>query len=174
MLAYNGHEHEVIRIRTVKVLEVGKLDALPHAEQVCSRAEAVHHHPSVASIECRDLLAAASASQSVLNVCPRSNDRAEDHQAKGEQSHWCDVSAKPDDLTICNENNCQILEDGIDGNAEILQRLGRGIDHADKEEGDWKPLLGLFCVEVAELSISNKLQCLDSHDTDNTLLPVRH
>lgn len=37
-------------IRTVKVLEVGQLDALAHAEHVGRGAQAVDHHPDVTSI----------------------------------------------------------------------------------------------------------------------------
>ena len=41
---------------TVKVLEVGELDALAHAEHVGSGAEAVDHHPEIARVQGCDLV----------------------------------------------------------------------------------------------------------------------
>lgn len=79
---------------TVKVLEVGELYALPHAENVGSRGKAVEGHPEVSSVEGRDSVLGSIgdvvAGQGVLDISPRGHDGAEHHQAEGAQSHGCD------------------------------------------------------------------------------------
>jgi len=138
--------------RTVKVLEVGQLDALAHAEDVGSTAEAVHGHPDVARVEGRDLVAgsrAGVAGKSVLDVCPRGNDGRENHETKGEEGDSSDVAAEPQNLAVCDQDDGQVLENGVDGNGQVLQGLGRGVDHADEEERDGEPLLRFIAVEVS-------------------------
>jgi hypothetical protein len=38
---------------TIEILEVGQLNALPHAQNVGGSAEAVEHHPEVTSMQSR-------------------------------------------------------------------------------------------------------------------------
>lgn len=53
MAIQSQHVHMLMYaiVLTVKVLEVGQLDALPHAQDVGSSAEAVEHHPEIASVQ---------------------------------------------------------------------------------------------------------------------------
>ena len=83
------------------------------------------------------------------NVRPRSNDGAKDHEAEAQQGHACDGSAEPQHLAVCDQDDGQVLENGVDGNGQVLQGLGRGVDHADEEERDGEPLLRFVAVEVS-------------------------
>ena len=168
-----------MRTLTVKVLEVGELDALAHAQHVRGRAEAVDQHPHVARVESRNLVGSLTSQsisgvgrECVRDVRPCSNDRAEDHQAEAQQGHACNGSSKPQHLAVCDQNNRQILEDGVDGDAEELQGLAAGVDHADQQEGDGEPFSRLVGVEVAELCNAHSLECLDCDDADNALYDV--
>jgi hypothetical protein len=70
----------------------------------------------------------------MLNVCPSRDDGTQDHQSEREKSHWCDGATKPKDLAVCDQNNRQILEDGVDGDREVFESFGTGIDHSDQED----------------------------------------
>ena len=70
--------------------------------------------------------------QCVLNICPGSDDRAKDHQAEREKSHSCHRAAKPQDLTVGNQYDRQILEDSVDWNRKVLEGLGASINHNDE------------------------------------------
>lgn len=178
--------------RTVKVLEIRKLDTLAHAKSVRGSAKAVAHHPNIAGVQGRDLISGSIAAlKSVCDIGPRSNDRAENHQAEGEKSHGRDGTAEPEDLTVGNEDDSQVLEDGIDGNREELKSLCAGVDHANKEERDGEPYYQrdlVHCVKMvdeivdviltfpglilAEVTVSDKfrrLASLNGDDTDNRL-----
>lgn len=131
-------------VLTVEILEVGQLDSLPHAQHVRGRAKAIEQHPQIASIQSRygvggfraDL---PNATQSVLDICPSGDDGADYHQSEGEESHGRDGAAKPEDLAICNQNDGQVLEDGVYWNGEELEGFGAGVDHANEEERDGEP-----------------------------------
>jgi hypothetical protein len=148
--------------RTVKVLEVGQLDALAHAEHVGRGAQAVDHHPDITSIQSGNLATGiAAALNGVLNVGPSGDDGAENHQTEGEEGHVGDGATEPEDLTIGDQDNGQVLEDGIDGDGEELEGLGAGVDHADQQESDGEPyqrrkitcqLKFLECFEVFQSS----------------------
>ena len=130
------------RRHTVKVLEVGQLDPLAHAEHIGGCAHAVDHHPDVASVQSRDLhRSVAAALDGVLDVGPSGNDRTEDHQTKGEQGHASDRAAKPEDLTVRDEDDGQVLEDGIHGDRKELEGLGAGVDHADQQKSNGEPYI---------------------------------
>jgi hypothetical protein len=155
-------------IRTVKVLEVCQLDALAHAEDVTGAAEAVQSHPDVTRVQGRNLVVggrARVAGKSVLDVCPCSDQRRENHEAKGEESGSGDAAAEPQNLTVGDEDDGQVLEDGVDGDGEVLQGLGRGVDHADEKEGDGEPCGGsksaavLLREEIFETYISLLRRC---------------
>jgi hypothetical protein len=142
---------EKSKIRTVKVLEVCQLDALAHAEDVTGAAEAVQGHPDVPRVQGGDLVAggrARVAGQSVLDVCPCSDEGREDHETKGEEGGSGDTAAEPQNLTVGDQDDGQVLEDGVDGDGEVLQGLGRRVDHADEEEGDGEPCGGSELVLV--------------------------
>lgn len=127
-------------VRTIKVLEVGQLDALAHAEHVGRCAQAVDHHPDVASVESGNLAAGITAAlNGMLDVGPGGDDGAENHQAEGEKGHVGDRATEPEDLTIGDQNDGQILEDSVDGDGEELEGLGAGVDHADQQKGNGEP-----------------------------------
>ena len=75
----------------------------------------------------------------MLNVCPSCNNGAEDHQTEREERHGGDGTAKPEHLTICDQDNGQILEDGVDRNREEFERPSTCVNHTDEEESDGKP-----------------------------------
>lgn len=161
---------------TVKVLEVRELYPLPHAQNVACGAEAIEKHPDVSSIERRDLLARLATRRSppvrlkrMLDIRPRRNDTAKHHQAKAEQSHAGHAAAEPEHLAISDQDDCQVLEDGVDGDAEELERFAAGVDHADEEERDGEPFSGFVGVEVAEAGEAKELEGLDCHDADDAL-----
>lgn len=135
----------------------------------------------------------------MLNVGPRGNDGAENHQTEGEEGHVGDGATKPEDLTVGDQNDGQVLEDGIDGDGQELEGLGAGVDHADQQKGNREPyqrertmlvkilivapdckidwnrgeyhtLLGLVGVEVTVGNQTHRLARLDGKDTDNGLL----
>lgn len=131
-------------ILTVKILEVGQLDALAHAQDIGGGAEAVEHHPEIAGIQGRNgiggrLRGLCSGGKSMLDVCPGRYDGAEDHQAKREQGHGCDGASEPEHLAVGNYDDGEILENGIHRNGEELDGPGTRVDHADEEEGDGEP-----------------------------------
>lgn len=75
----------------------------------------------------------------MLNVCPSCNNGTKNHQAEGEEGHRCDRTAEPEHLAVCDQDDGQILEDGIDGDREKLERPGTCVDHTDEKESDGKP-----------------------------------
>jgi len=127
---------------TVKVLEVGQLDALLHTQDVGCSAQAVEHHPQVSSMQSRNSVSVgrlSHAGQSVLDVCPCGNDGAQDHQSEGEKCHRCHCATEPKDLSVCDQDDGQVLEDGVDGNREEFHRPCARVDHADEEERNREP-----------------------------------
>lgn len=77
--------------------------------------------------------------KSMLDVCPSRDDRTQDHESEGEKGHWCDRAAEPKNLAVCDQDNRQILEDGVDGNRQKFESFCTGIDHSDEEYGYWEP-----------------------------------
>jgi hypothetical protein len=146
------------KIRTVKVLEVCQLDALAHAEDVAGTAEAVQGHPDVTGVQGGNLVVggrARVAGKSVLNVCPCSNERRENHETKGKECSSGDAAAEPQYLTVGDQDDGQVLENGVDGDGEVLQGLGRGVDHADEEKRDGEPCSG----SESAMVLSQQVEC---------------
>lgn len=164
---------------TVKVLEVCELDALAHAEHICGGAEAVDQHPDVAGVQGCNLVGCLASKaitgvrrERVRDIGPRSDDRAENHQAEAQQGHAGDGATEPEHFTVCDKNNCQVLKDGVDRDAEELQCFAASVDHADEQERDREPLACLVGVELAEFRNTHDLECLDCDDADNALCCV--
>ena len=87
-------------MRTVKIFEIGELNTLAHAENIGCCAEAVDQHPDVACVESGDLFGGFDAGstvglQSVLDISPRCNNGAENHQSEREEGHGSDASTEP-------------------------------------------------------------------------------
>ena len=72
---------------TIKVFEVGQLDAFAHAEDVGGRAQTVYQHPHVPCIESGDFGGGFSTRmpvvvQRMLYVCPCGNDAGQDDESE--------------------------------------------------------------------------------------------
>jgi hypothetical protein len=65
-------------------------------------------------------------------IGPRRDDRAQDHEAEGKQSHGCDLATKLQHSATRNNNNSQILEDGVDWNRQKLESFVAGVNYADE------------------------------------------
>jgi len=74
-----------------------------------------------------------------LDIGPGGDDGGEDHEAEGDKGHGGDGPAEPEDFAVGDQDNGEVLEDGVDGDGEELQGFGAGVDHADEEEGDGEP-----------------------------------
>jgi hypothetical protein len=127
---------------TVIVLKVHLLNDLAHAENIRRSAHNVHAHPRVAGIESRQGargIERVHAIKSGLNISPGSNDGAEHHQTEREKGQGSDAAAEPENFAVGDHDDGQVLEDGVDGNREVLQRLGASVDHANEEQRDREP-----------------------------------
>ncbi len=122
---------------TVKIFEVGQLDAFAHPEHVGRAAEAIEQHPHVPGVQSGDTSVGlgagvpAEALHRVLDICPGGDDGAENHEAEGEEGHSRNGAAEPEDFAVGDQDDGQVLEDGVDGNGEELKGFGTGVDHAD-------------------------------------------
>ena len=71
---------------TVKVLKVSQLNPLPHSQGKGRSAETVDQHPNVSGIQSRDLFSRTGTTlKGMLDIGPRSNNRAENHETKREK-----------------------------------------------------------------------------------------
>ena len=100
--------------------------------------------------------------QSSGDVRPGSNDGRQDHQGKGEESEHGHASSEPNDLAICNEDNGKILEDGVDGNVEVLECLGSSPDRENKQGRDGSPCSCVAITPLAQFDESGALCCDDT------------
>ena len=107
--------------------------------------------------------------QSVLNVRPCRDHRTQYHQAEAQQLHTRHAASEPEDLAVCDEDDGQVLEDGVYRDGEELESFGRGVDHANEEQRDGKPFAGLVDVEVAEGDEGGLFAALNRDDADNAL-----
>jgi len=166
---------------TIKILEVGELDALAHSKNIGSGTEAVGKHPRITGIEMRDLGVAVGRVEvrdGVLDISPGSDERREYHKSEREQRHASYGATEPENFAVGNDDDGQVLEDGVNGNGQELDGPSARVDHADKEERDGKPTSGDIGVEVAVCNDTGRLATLDSRDTNNRLdeleMPFSH
>ena len=130
--------------RTVKIFEIGQLYSLSHAQDIGRGTEAVEKHPHVPSIKRGDLSRSFGAGvaikmQCMLNIRPCCNYGTQDNKTKGEECQSCHGSTEPQYLSIGGDYDGQVLENGEDGNGEVLKSFCASIDHSDQKEGDGKP-----------------------------------
>lgn len=141
---------QVVVEHGIPILEVHLLDDLAHAQQITRSEKDVKSHPRVTGVESSHLVSTVGAGageggagtvggERVLDIGPGGDDGGEDHEAEGEEGGWGDGAAEPEDLSVCDDDDGQVLEDGVDWDGKELECLGGGVDHADEEEGDWKP-----------------------------------
>lgn len=120
----------------------------------------------------------------MLDISPSSNHRAENHESKRKEGRCSDASSKPQNLSVCNDDDCQVLENGVDWDRKELEGLGAGVDHTNQKEGDGEPCiraisnqgcsgeaalrtcLRLFCVKWCQ--VCDHTQLLADHDSNNT------
>jgi hypothetical protein len=162
--------------RTVKILEVGQLDSLAHAKNVGRRRQAVDHHPDVTGVEGAQRGSSLGRIMTVgtdggIDIGPGGDNRRQNHQSEGEQRQASDRAAEPENLTVGNQDDGQVLKDCVHGDREVLYRLGAGIDHRNQEKGDREPFPRLVHFEVPERDRSHRLRALDS-DNANDILRV--
>ena len=77
--------------------------------------------------------------QRVLDIAPRRDDGGEHDESEGEERHGRDAAAEPEDLAVGDQDDGQVLEDGVDGDGEVFDCPGCCVDHGDEEEGDGEP-----------------------------------
>lgn len=73
----------------------------------------------------------SEAHKSMLDIRPGRNHGAENHQAEGEKCHSCNSATEPENLSVSNQDDSQILEDRVDRDGEILQSFCARIYRAD-------------------------------------------
>lgn len=120
---------------TIEILEVRQLNPLPHSQHERRRAQTIDTHPHIPRMQRLQLITCDRtipiATKSMLNIGPSRDHTRQNHQPKREQSHPGDRAAKPKDLTVCDEDDGHVFEDGVDWNGEVLDRFGTGVDHRD-------------------------------------------
>ena len=75
----------------------------------------------------------------MLDVGPCCDDRGEDHQAEGEERHAGHAAAEPKHLAVGDQDDGQVLEDGVDWDGKELNGFAAGVDHSDQKERDGEP-----------------------------------
>lgn len=125
---------EVVVVHGVQVGKVKIFNALAQEEDKASVGQAVAKHPKVADVktaEERNSLSRGFGGSlgSDGKIGPSSDNRGKDNDDKGEESERSDLTTKPNDFTVSNEDDSDILKDGEDWNGEVLHGLGRGVNH---------------------------------------------
>lgn len=110
-----------VRLLTVPVLELQLVNSLAHAQDVSRSANDVASHPKVSSGERSNIVGISITGHGTLNISPSGDHGAQYHKEEGRQRYRSDLAAKDPDLSICNGNDGQVLEDGIDWHGQILQ-----------------------------------------------------
>lgn len=166
----NGNGQQVVVEGGVKVAKVGQLDSLSHVQHKRRTGKAVGQHPEVANVESGHGVGSVSRhGNGSRDITPSSNDGGHDHEHEGAECHAGDASAKPQNLTVGDQDNRQVLENGVDGDRQKLQSLGRGVDHDHKQQSNGEPLLGLVRVERSELAQPKRLTNGNGSQTHNAL-----
>jgi hypothetical protein len=75
----------------------------------------------------------------MLNICPSSNHRAKNHESEREECRGRNASSEPQDFSVCNDNDGQVLENRVNRDGKELERFRAGIDHTNEKKGDWEP-----------------------------------
>lgn len=139
----NGDGQQVVVVGGVEVLEVGQLDSDSHGQDESGTGETVGKHPEVAGVHGSGILSGPGS----RGVTVTSQDGGEDHQEERTQNHVGDLSTEPQDLTVSDQDDGQVLEDSVDRDRQALQSSGASVDHGNKHKNDRHPLLGLILVE---------------------------
>ncbi|KAI6768093.1 hypothetical protein HG530_006102 [Fusarium avenaceum] len=129
------------------------VDDLAHAQNIRGRTEDVHGHPEVTGVQGSKRIGIASGGtvvtrNSALDISPSSNHGAQDHKTERSESGRGDGTAEPENLAVCNGNNGQVLEDGVDRHRKELQSLGACVDHTNEDERNGGVVLLLAIANV--------------------------
>lgn len=159
---------------TIEILKVGDLDAFLHAQDVARGTQAVDQNPDVAGVQRAQRLGLFGAAVAILtdggaDIRPGGHDTRDHHETEGEQGHGTDGAAEPQHLAVGDQDDCQVLENGVDGDAEELEGLGRGVDHGDEQQRDGEPFPRLVDIEVAICYYFCGFAELNGDDADDVL-----
>lgn len=161
------NRQDIVVVHGVKVLEVSQFDSLSHVQDKGSGRETVDKHPEVTNTEQTRVGVG-------LLVTHTGNDGGQNHQEEGTQGHWGHRSSKEQNLTVCNEDDGQVLEHGVHWDGQELQGLRTGVDHQHEQNRDRSPVLSIGLVER---SVGNDTKCLqdgNTNDTDQRLDEQQH
>lgn len=163
---------QVVVEHGVEIAELGLLNTLAHAEDETGIGKTVSSHPEVADVEASISSGLTKLSGSRLgnrDIGPSSDDRRKNNKEERKEGHGADRTAKPDNLTVGNENDGNILEDGEDRNRKELHGLGSGVNHQDQKNRNWQPSLGLSIVEITEADHTGSLKTLNDEQAHKGL-----
>ena len=104
-----GIDNSVV-VHGVEVLEVGQLDSDSHEQHETGRGETVGEHPEVTQVHSVQILGGLLLSA----VTVGGKNRGENHQKERAQGHGSDLTTEPQDLTVSDQDNGQVLEDRVD------------------------------------------------------------
>lgn len=61
------------------------------------------------------------------------------------------MASKPNDFAVRNQDDGQVFENGVDGDAQELERFGSSVNDRYEECRDGKPGLGVLHVKVSKV-----------------------
>lgn len=157
----NGDGQQVVVVGGIEILEVGQLDSDSHGQDESSAGKAVGKHPEVAGVHGSSILSGLGS----RGVTVTSQDGGEDHQKERTQNHMGNLSTEPQNLTISDQDDSQVLEDGVDRDRQASQGSGAGVDHSHKHENNRHPL---FCLILVEWTVGDDVQGLQGSNDGST------
>lgn len=164
---------------------------------IAGRCDAVDEHPEVARVQvahgvCHrskpNACARCRVHRRASHIRPRRDDRRNNlvntsvythtpnrpidtthHENEGHKRERRHAPAKPDDLSIRDEDDRQVLEDSVHWDAEELQALGAGVDDEHEHEADREPHLRVLHVKVPEGDDAHAFDTVDDGAADGAL-----
>lgn len=85
----------------------------------------------------------------MFDVGPGGDNRTKHHQAKREKRKTGHRATEPQHFSVGNEDDGQVLENGVDRDRQELERLRTGVNHTDQEQSDRKPYIVGSCKMTA-------------------------
>lgn len=79
------------------------------------------------------------------------------------------MTSEPDDLSVGDQDDGQVLEDRVNRDRQVLKRFRTGVDDRDQQGRDREPDLGVLHVKVTEVDDSHFLGDVDEGNTDDGL-----
>ena len=101
---------------TVVSLESSLGNTLPHEKHKHRVTDAVSDHPSISDIESGDMCCCIRLCvQGMLDISPSCKHRTQDHETERGERHARDLVSEDEFFTICDEDDGQVLGNGVDG-----------------------------------------------------------